>query len=63
MKISNNGKKKMGRPTEDPKTHVARLRMSDNELHKLEECCRLTGKSKTDVLKMGIDKVYQDVKK
>lgn len=52
---------KMGRPTNDPKTHVARLRLSDSEKNKLEECCRLTGMSITEVLKLGIDKVYQEV--
>lgn len=53
--------KKMGRPTNDPKTHVARLRLSDSEKNKLNECCRLTGMSITEVLKLGIDKVYQEV--
>jgi hypothetical protein len=61
IKIETNGKKKMGRPTTEPKNHVARLRMSDSELHKLEECCRLTEKSKTEILKEGLDKVYQEV--
>lgn len=51
--------KKMGRPTADPKTHVARLRLSENEKAKLDECCRLTGMSITDILKMGIDLVHQ----
>ena len=52
-------KKKMGRPTTDPKTHVARLRLSDNEKAKLDECCTLSGMSITDVLKLGIDMVHQ----
>ena len=63
MKIENNGRKKMGRPTEAPKTHVARLRLSDKEKELLDECCRLTGKSITEVLKMGIEKVYQEYQK
>ncbi len=53
--------KKMGRPTTEPKTSVARLRLSDNERKKLDECCRLSGLSITDVLKLGIDKVYQEL--
>lgn len=52
-------KKKMGRPTTDPKTHVARLRLSDNEKAKLDECCTLSGMSITDVLKLGIELVHQ----
>ena len=61
IKIEANGKKKMGRPTNDPKHHVARLRLSDTEKQKLDECCRLTGMSITDVLKLGIEKVYDEV--
>ncbi len=52
-------KKKMGRPTTDPKTHVARLRLSDAEKSKLDECCSISGMSITDVLKLGIELVHQ----
>ena len=52
-------KKKMGRPTADPKSHVARLRLSDSEKAKLDECCALSGLTITDVLKLGIDLVHQ----
>lgn len=56
-------KKKMGRPTDDPKSHVARLRLSESEKAKLDECCVLTGLSITDVLKLGIDLVHQKYNK
>lgn len=56
-------KKKMGRPTTDPKNHVARLRLSDNEKAKLDECCTLSGMSITGVLKLGIDMVHQKYSK
>lgn len=55
----NETKKKMGRPTAEPKTHVARLRLSDSEKAKLDECCKMSGLSITDILKMGIDLVHQ----
>lgn len=58
--MENTGKKKMGRPTTDPKNYVARLRLSENEKNKLDECCKLTGLSITNVLKLGIEKVYQE---
>lgn len=58
--MENTGKKKMGRPTTDPKNYVARLRLSENEKNKLDECCKLTGLSITDVLKLGIEKVHQE---
>ena len=63
IKIENNGKKNMGRPTEAPKTHVARLRLSDAEKARLDECCKLTWLSITEVLKLGIEKVYEEAKK
>ena len=55
-------KKKMGRPTTDPKSHVARLRLSDTEKAKLDECCTLSGLSITEVLKLGIELVHQQYK-
>lgn len=58
-----NGKKKMGRPTDNPKNHVARLRLSDNEHQKLMECCKISNMTITEVLKLGIDKVYDSLKK
>ena len=52
---------RMPRPTSDPKTRVARLRLSDSEYEKLEQCCKATGMSITSILKRGIDKVYQEI--
>lgn len=34
-------KKKMGRPTDDPKTIVKRARMSEDDVKKLNECCEI----------------------
>ncbi|GEM_PF-2296807 len=53
----------MGRPTDAPKVHVARLRLSDSEKDKLDECCALSGMTITEVLKLGIEKVYEDLPK
>ena len=47
-------KKKMGRPTEAPKVHGYRLRMTDEELALLEECARLSGMSKADAIREGL---------
>lgn len=57
------GTKKMGRPTEEPKRNQMRIRLSDEETEKLNYCSQETGKSKSDVIRLGIDKVYQEVKK
>lgn len=62
IKIEDNGKK-IGRPTTDPKNYVARLRLSESEKKKLDECCKLSGLNITDVLKLGINKVYDEYSK
>ncbi len=54
---------KMGRPTADPKTSGYRLRMTETEMKKLEECCTLLGKSKAEVIRLGIEKIYSEAKK
>jgi len=59
--ITADGNKKMGRPYQDgkPKNHVARLRLSDSEKQKLDACCKLSGLNISEVLKQGIDMVYE----
>ncbi|EQL77605.1 hypothetical protein HMPREF1226_0001 [Streptococcus pyogenes UTMEM-1] len=37
--------KKLGRPTSNPKSHSKRLRMTDEEVQKLEYCTKQTGKT------------------
>ncbi|MBQ7232363.1 MAG: CopG family transcriptional regulator [Bacillales bacterium] len=55
-------KKKIGRPTNAPKTIVKRARMSQEDVQKLQDCCTVLGISESDVLRLGIDKVYQEIK-
>lgn len=57
------GTKKIGRPTDDPKATLIHIRMSDNDLEKLEYCAKQTGMSKSEIIRKGIDKVYQEIKK
>lgn len=53
-----------GRPKIDnPKSLQYRLRMTKEDLEKLEYCCEVTGKSKAEVLREGLELVYQSVKK
>lgn len=52
-----------GRPTDNPKRHDTRIRMSDEDVEMLEYCCKVTGKTKTDIIREGIRKVYQELKK
>ena len=55
--------KKMGRPTDDPKTNELKIRMSDKDLIILNECSVLSGMTKADVIRLGIRKVYDGLKK
>lgn len=51
-----------GRPTDNPKRHETRIRMSDEDVKILEYCCLKTGMTKTDVIRQGIRKVYAEIK-
>lgn len=48
-------------PSKDPKKYETRIRMSDNDVEKLEFCCKKTGMSKADVIRRGIELVYKEV--
>lgn len=50
-------------PKDDSRSNQYRLRMSDEELQKLEICCQQTGLSKADVIRKGIEKVYEELNK
>lgn len=54
---------KTGRPTSDPKKNETRIRMSDEDVRMLEECCKITGMTKADVIRKGIRVVYESLKK
>ena len=51
-----------GRPTDDPKKHQTRIRMSDDELEKLEFCCKVLGLTKAEAIRRGLERVYQEAK-
>lgn len=53
---------KMGRPTNEPKKHETRIRMSDNDIRMLDFCVEKTGMTKADVIRMGIKEVYHKLK-
>lgn len=52
-----------GRPTNNPKTLNTRIRMSKEDIDKLEYCCKKTGKLKSEIIREGIDKVYKELEK
>lgn len=49
-------------PSKDPKGHRESFRMSDSDIEKLNFCIKKTGMKKVDVVRMGIDKVYKELK-
>lgn len=52
-----------GRPTTEPKSNWTGFRLSDNDIKKLEYCVKETGKSKAEIVREGIDLVYQKIAK
>lgn len=49
-------------PSKDPKGHRESFRLSDSDIGKLNYCVSKTGMKKVDVVRKGIDKVYEEVK-
>lgn len=56
-------KKKMGRPTDDPKTLNTRVRLSENDVMMLEYCSKKTGLTKSEIIRRGIELAYNEIKK
>ena len=56
-------KKKMGRPTDDLKNHELKIRMSDSYMEKMKFCQEKTGKTRADIIRLGIDILYEKLKK
>lgn len=53
-----------GRPTNDPRgTNRTGVRLTQSDMEKLEFCVKETGKTKTEIIREGIDLVYQKVAK
>ena len=51
-------KKKMGRPTD-----VKRARMSEDDVKKLNECCDILQLTASDVIRLGIQELYEKIQK
>jgi hypothetical protein len=55
--------KKMGRPTNNPKNEELKVRISKEDKEKLEYCINHSNKSKSEIVRNGIDMVYNNLKK
>ncbi len=52
-----------GRPkSENPKSITKRARMTVEDVEKLQYCCEKTGKSESDIIRLGIEMVYGELK-
>lgn len=52
-----------GRPTDNPKKGRFEIRISEEEEEMLKYCCEVTEKKRTDIVRIGIRKVYDELKK
>mgnify|MGYP004454315785 FL=1 len=52
-----------GRPTDDPKTLSTRIRLSEEDVQRLEYCAEKTGMTKSEIIRLGIKEVYEKLKK
>ena len=50
-----------GRPTDNPKPNRLQAMLSDSEVEKLEFCHKKTNLSKGEIVRQGIDRVYQSL--
>lgn len=55
--------RKIGRPTDSPKTNLLQVRLNNETYNKLNECVKLTNKTRSEIVRKGIDTVYNDIKK
>lgn len=51
-----------GKLTDDPKNYQTRIRMSEEDVLILDYCCKMTGRTKTDIIREGIREVYKKLK-
>jgi len=56
--------KRLGRPPSDnPKDRGYRLRVSNEDLEKLDYCCKVLGLTKAEVIRQGIEAMYKKAQK
>lgn len=51
-----------GRPTDDPKALNTRIRLSADDVQRLEFCAQKTGQTKSEIIRQGIRAVYERLK-
>lgn len=54
--------KKMGRPTDSPKTFMLRVKMDKDTLDKLDKCCELEHTNRSAFVRKSIHEKYDSLK-
>jgi len=55
---------KKGRPvSENPKDYMLRVRLDQETLEQLDKCCEIQGKSRSEIVRKGIQEQYGNLKK
>ena len=55
---------KKGRPvSENPKDYMLRVRLDQETLAQLDECCKVKGKSRSEIVREGIQEQHGKLKK
>lgn len=52
---------KVGRPTDDPKHYRESFRMARDDIDKLNFCVKKTGMTKSEIVRKGIEIVYNEI--
>lgn len=52
----------MGRPTDNPKDTIFKVRLDKGSVEKLAECSREMNVSKAEIIRQGIHKVHESMK-
>ncbi|OGO93096.1 MAG: CopG family transcriptional regulator [Clostridiales bacterium GWF2_38_85] len=55
--------KKMGRPTDALKEYMLRVRMDQDTLKKLDECCEIEKLTRSELVRKSIEEEYTKIKK
>ena len=57
------GNKKLGRPTDNPKDISLKVRLDNDTAAKLDQCVEELKVSKAEIVRRGVHKVHDDLKK
>lgn len=54
---------KMGRPTDNPKNAMIRVRMDEDTVKMLDECADSLKSNRSEIIRAGVKKIYLGIKK